>query len=400
LAGSADTGQVFFQKKLLQLILEAPNLEIVLQGYIITIVMHFSHNGKITNVDGAILAGGASKRMGHDKATLKIGTLTLFERVRRAMETLFERVLIAGGRPDLASAAVPAFGDTFPGSSLGGLHTAMKAAERDWVCVLPCDLPFPSVALLHTLLESRNGVEAVVPRHDGGTEPLVACYRRDLLPIVQTQLETGRYRITDFLQQIDVHYVDPDRLPSEWRRALVNLNSPADLARLTQPPPVVTVVARSGTGKTTLIEKLIAALSERGWTIGALKHDAHRFDIDHEGKDTWRLTRAGAVVTGISSATKSAIIRRHDLEPPVEEVLAKDFMGVDLVITEGFKQSRLPKIEVHRQSLNQPLLCRNGHHDSSLLAVASDAAIEADVPVFDLDKPNELVAFLEGTFLT
>lgn len=76
-------------------------------------------------------------------------------------------------------------------------------------------------------------------------------------------------------------------------------------------PQVLSVVAKSGTGKTTLLEKLIAELKRRGYRVGALKHDAHRFDIDREGKDSWRLTQAGADTMMISSPAKVAMVKKN-----------------------------------------------------------------------------------------
>jgi molybdopterin-guanine dinucleotide biosynthesis protein B/molybdopterin-guanine dinucleotide biosynthesis protein len=350
------------------------------------------------DVAGALLAGGRSTRMGADKALLDFAGEPLWRRGQRALASRFSRVLVAGDRPDLATPELPCYPDRYPGSALGGLATALAHAGRDWVCVLPCDLPYPSPALLTTLLAHRAGAQAVVPRTPRGSEPLVACYHRDCLPVILDQLERGRFRLTDLLARFTTRFLGPEDLPPGWRRALRNLNAPEDLIALQAVPPAVTVVARSGTGKTTLLEKLIDALVRRGWTIGALKHDAHRFEIDHPGKDSWRLTRAGATVTAISSPAKSAVIRQHDVEPDLE-VLLRDFIGVDLVLTEGFKRSRLPKIEVHRAALATPLLCRGDYDDPTLLAVVSDAALSVDVPLFDLEEIGPLADFLERNFL-
>jgi molybdopterin-guanine dinucleotide biosynthesis protein B/molybdopterin-guanine dinucleotide biosynthesis protein len=336
--------------------------------------------------------------MGTDKVLLEFAGEPLWQRGRNVLASLFSRVLIAGDRPDLATPGIPCHADVHPGSSLGGLETALTKAGREWVCVLPCDLPFPSTALLKTLLENRHGVQAVVPRTVSGFEPLIACYHRDCLKVVSAQLAQGHFRLTDLLARLTVRFIDTGELPPGWRRALRNLNSPGDLAALHALPPAVTVVARSGTGKTTLLEKLIRELTCRGWTVGALKHDAHRFEIDHEGKDSWRLTRAGAVVTAISSPTKSAVIRHHDIEPELDALL-RDFAGVDIILTEGFKQSRLPKIEVHRAALMSPLLCRGNFDDPTLLAVASDEPLDIDVPCFGLEAIVRLSDFLEQTFL-
>lgn len=158
-------------------------------------------------------------------------------------------------------------------------------------------------------------------------------------------------------------------------------------------------VAKSGTGKTTLLEKVITELKKKGYTVGAIKHDAHRFDIDHPGKDSWRLTAAGADTMLISSPEKLAMVKQHPASPPVEELLADYFGDCDIVLTEGFKKSGLPKIEVHRRERSETLLCRGEEHDLTLIAVASDAPLELDVPVLDLNDPAAVAEFVEKRFL-
>ncbi len=164
-------------------------------------------------------------------------------------------------------------------------------------------------------------------------------------------------------------------------------------------PPSVAFVALSGTGKTTLLEKVVAEFKRRGYRIGALKHGPHGFDIDHPGKDSHRLAAAGADVTAIVSPEKLALVRRHDREPPVEEVLRDCFEGADLVLVEGYKRSRLPKVEVHRKALGRPLLCRGERRDPNLLAVVSDEPMVLDVPVFRFDEVEPLTDFLAKTLV-
>jgi len=165
------------------------------------------------------------------------------------------------------------------------------------------------------------------------------------------------------------------------------------------PTKAVSFVAKSGTGKTTLLEKVIAELKERGYRVGAIKHDAHRFDIDHPGKDSYRMTAAGADTMLISSPAKLALIKQHSASPPIEELLKTYFSDVDIVITEGFKKSGLPKIEVHRAERSDTLLCRGEERDPTLLAVASDARLELDVPLLDLNDPAGVADFVENYFL-
>jgi molybdopterin-guanine dinucleotide biosynthesis protein MobB len=161
----------------------------------------------------------------------------------------------------------------------------------------------------------------------------------------------------------------------------------------------VSFVAKSGTGKTTLLEKVIATLKGRGYRVGVIKHDAHRFDIDHPGKDSYRLTAAGADTMLISSPEKLAVIKQHAASPPIEELISTYFNDVDIVLTEGFKKSSMAKIELHRQERSTELLCRGDEYDPTLLAVASDEALELDVPVLNLNNAEEVADFIEARFL-
>jgi len=156
----------------------------------------------------------------------------------------------------------------------------------------------------------------------------------------------------------------------------------------------VSFVAKSGTGKTTLLEKVIAQLKERGLRLGVIKHDAHRFEIDHPGKDSYRLAAAGADTMLISSPEKLAMVKRHQEPPPVEELIETYFQDVDIVLTEGFKKSGMPKLELHRRERSATLLCRGEHHDPTLIAVASDEPLDLDVPVLDLNDAAQVAQFL------
>lgn len=162
---------------------------------------------------------------------------------------------------------------------------------------------------------------------------------------------------------------------------------------------VVAFVAKSGTGKTTLLEKVIAELKQRGYKVGVMKHDAHSFSIDHPGKDSYRLTAAGADTMLITSPEKLAMVKKHVTAPPIEELIATYFSGMDIVLTEGFKMSSLPKIELHRKERSETLLCRGENFDPTLLAVASDEPLDLDVPVLDLNNAMDVADFVEQKFL-
>lgn len=187
-----------------------------------------------SDVTGVILAGGRSTRMGRDKATLEIGGRTLFVRVLDMLSCFSSQLLIAGNRPDLATAEVPCVADIYPGSSLGGIHGGLSAARTPWIFVVPCDLAHPEPELVRFMLELRQGCEIVVPRTSEGFEPVFALYHKNCLHQMEMMLTRGEYRIYDLYNQTRVRYLDTWTLPAGWQRALLDLNTPEDLRRMSK----------------------------------------------------------------------------------------------------------------------------------------------------------------------
>ncbi len=114
---------------------------------------------------------------------------------------------------------------------------------------------------------------------------------------------------------------------------------------------LIPFVGSSGSGKTTLLEKIIPELKKRGYLLGVIKHDTHQFEIDHEGKDSYRLKKAGAHSVCISSSEKLGLVKNvdEDLSP---DYIANDlFSNLDLVLTEGYKDFPVPKIEIFRSEV-------------------------------------------------
>ncbi|PWC37164.1 molybdopterin-guanine dinucleotide biosynthesis protein B [Azospirillum sp. TSO22-1] len=149
----------------------------------------------------------------------------------------------------------------------------------------------------------------------------------------------------------------------------------------------------SGSGKTTLIVKLLPALIARGLRVSTLKHAHKGFDIDHPGKDSHNHRLAGATEVVVSSPTRWAVMHemRGEPEPTLEELIAK-VTPVDLLLVEGFKRDRHPKLEVWRREVGKPLIAVD---DPTIVAVASDGPVpEVDVPVFDLDDAEGIAALV------
>lgn len=146
-------------------------------------------------------------------------------------------------------------------------------------------------------------------------------------------------------------------------------------------PPIVCIVGKSDSGKTTFLERLIPELKCRGLRLAVIKHHSHGdLDIDIPGKDTWRFSAAGSDQVWIISPNRLAQFVRLAQPVSLEEVAA-GITGVDLILTEGFKRSHQPKIEVSRQALAGELLCR----PDELIAVVADYALPVDLPQFGLE---------------
>jgi molybdopterin-guanine dinucleotide biosynthesis protein B len=164
--------------------------------------------------------------------------------------------------------------------------------------------------------------------------------------------------------------------------------------------PVVSFAGTSGSGKTTLTEQVVSILVRRGFKISVIKHDAHGFEIDHEGKDTWRYKQAGASRVLISGPDRHAVI--SDGEADLDELIHKaSGSGIDLVVIEGYKSSDKPKIEVFRESNGKKPVCL-GH--KSLLAVVTDSPecekLKGVETVLDINSPELVANFVENWFLT
>jgi molybdopterin-guanine dinucleotide biosynthesis protein B len=164
------------------------------------------------------------------------------------------------------------------------------------------------------------------------------------------------------------------------------------------PTPIITVVGFSNAGKTTIIEKLLPELKRRGYKVGTIKHAHHGFAIDREGKDSWRHQQAGADITAVAGPRKIAMV----INTPMERLADIRYMmhGVDLIIAEGFKSARMPKVEVLRQAVHaSPLFLE----DPDLIAMVTDLDLVSPAAdrfaVFGLEDIPALADLIVARFL-
>ena len=160
--------------------------------------------------------------------------------------------------------------------------------------------------------------------------------------------------------------------------------------------PIISIVGKSNSGKTTLLEKLIGELTGRGRRVATIKHNRHGFNIDHEGKDSYRHKKAGAQIAVVSSPHQLALVSDVDHDHSFDEIRDRFISGVDMILTEGFKVNDYPKIEVYRAELKRELISKK---EDGLIAVAADVKLDIDVPCFDLNDAAAIADFIEKNFL-
>ena len=152
------------------------------------------------------------------------------------------------------------------------------------------------------------------------------------------------------------------------------------------------VTGWKNSGKTGLMERLIREFTARGLSVSSIKHAHHSFDIDHPGRDSYRHRDAGARQVLLASRNRWALMHelRDEDEPSLGDLL-KQLSPVDLVLIEGYKRDRHPKIEAHRKETGQPLIAPE---DETIVAVASDASVAIDRPVLDLNDTASIANFI------
>lgn len=161
------------------------------------------------------------------------------------------------------------------------------------------------------------------------------------------------------------------------------------------PIPVVTIIGKSKSGKTTLLEKLIPSLRQKGYRVGTVKHHSHAgFEIDQPGKDSWRHAQAGSQQVVIAAPDQIASYRFIEAELSLDEVL-DEFRDVDIILVEGYKQAGKPSIEIVRIERGVALI---GSVEQRI-AVVTDAQLNSPVPQFVLDDIDGITELLEKQFL-
>lgn len=160
-------------------------------------------------------------------------------------------------------------------------------------------------------------------------------------------------------------------------------------------PPIVSIVGKSRSGKTMLIERLITEFKRRGYRVAVLKHSGGGIDMDRPGKDSWRFSQAGSDAVLVSSQNQLVFIKRFEQEPGIEEIMRIIGPEFDVILAEGFKKSDLPKIELQNSRFGNELQCS----PSDLSAVITDVPLDVDVTQLASADTAAIANFIERTFM-
>ena len=389
-------------------------------------------------MDGLILAGGRSTRMGgKHKGDLRYEDQTFLERIIGEFASCAERIWISYGtemRRDYPGCV--SICDEYPGCGpMGGIHAGLKRCRSDYMMVAACDMPFVKMELYHLLenelekaqQESEAVYVGAVPVADGRVHPLAAVYKKELAGCLKEQIERKEYRIRSIFDRQNILYVDVSRR-ADIKRMLSNVNTAAEYEEILNPASedaavkvsdgkeksltakvsseeeksltakvsgekeksltakvsgekeksltfkvsgekeksfnadikgedsrplrqkIVAVCGIKNSGKTTLLEKLVAGLDKRGMKVAVIKHDGHDFACDIPGTDSYRLSEAGAYGTAVFSEFRSFVHKKGTNERAKD--LIQYFPEADIIFVEGMKDSRYPKIEVIREGVS------------------------------------------------
>jgi molybdenum cofactor guanylyltransferase/molybdopterin-guanine dinucleotide biosynthesis protein MobB len=376
------------------------------------------------SVTGVVLAGGQSRRMGGgDKGLLDLAGRPMLDHVIGQLAPQVGRVVLnANGDPArFARFGLPVVADTVPdfAGPLAGVLAGMRwsranAPAARWIATVAGDaplLPTDLVARCLAAIEGRPGAIALA-RSAGGLHPVIGLWPVALADDLEAQLAAGVRKVLDWTGRHGTVAVPfgPVRAGGRDLDPFYNANTPEELDALraalaavggrasavgagplrrptpdARLPPVIGVAGWKNSGKTTLVARLVAELSRRGFKVATVKHAHHDFQIDEAATDSARHRRAGAAQVAIVSARRWAVIRElgADPEPSLDEMIGR-LDPCDLVIVEGYKAATIPKIETRRSASAhaRPLAAT----DPSVIAIAADHACDgAGRPVLALD---------------
>lgn len=310
---------------------------------------------KYKNFSLLIVAGGKSSRLGTDKRFVEVGGVSLLENIiNKASKCNFNEIFLC------VEENLPAFSHFEPlgikilvdkvknSGPMAALAVGLSKIRNDWALAVSTDMPFFDFDALEPLINKISDSQAVIPTCGGKNQMLAAFYHKNLAEIFSNELASGQRKIFNAIKKIPHEFIE---IPRE--ESFFNVNTRADLilargrAENLNRTPIISIVApQSGTGKTTFIEKLVKILSAQKIRVGVIKSDAHGFNLDIEGKDSWKFQSAGAKSVAVVSPNGYFLIENTSERENFLSIAEK--MNVDLVLTESRTKNIFPTISLWR----------------------------------------------------
>ena len=310
------------------------------------------------NISLLIIAGGKSSRLGRDKRFIEVGGIGLLENILRksAAFNFAEKFLCVEKNLPALKILAEKYGaellidEIKDAGALSGITNGLSKIKTDWALAISADMPFFDFEILKPLMKNFSSAQAIIPEVDGRRQMLAAFYKKNLAENFSQELASGQRKILLAIKKVP--HVFAELSSGE---IFFNVNTRADLIlargraeNLLRKTPIISIVApASGTGKTTFIERLIKIFSAQGIKIGAIKSDAHGFNLDVEGKDSYKFQSAGAKSVAVVSP-KSWFMIQQTAERENFLSVAEKMSNIDLILTESRTHGTFPAISLWR----------------------------------------------------
>ncbi len=314
-----------------------------------------------SNITCLIIAGGKSSRMNQDKRLIELNGVSLLENILiKATKENFAAVFLCVEKNlpfinELAKKynAIISVDEIQNAGPMSGLSEALKKISTQWALAISSDMPFFEFGVMAPLLNYLDDNKVVMPNH----QPLAAFYHKSMAVNFSKALAGGQRKLRMIIEKVPHKTIE---MTSNIEFFNVNTKADLRLARgrlinLSRKVPIISIIApQSGTGKTTFIEKLIPLLNDQNIRVGVVKSDSHGFNLDVEGKDSWRFSQAGAQGIAVVSPNGYFISQKTVSRIDFQKV-AEKFNDVDLILTESRTHGTKPAISLYR-NLGEPLI--------------------------------------------
>ena len=339
-----------------------------------------------------ILAGGKSSRMGKDKAFLTVNQKTFLTTIADELSVFKEVLVSVESRERFSHLPYTFVEDREKGiGPVEGIRQIVSESKSFYTFICAVDMIFIKKEIVNYMMQFLSSdYDCYVISSENGLHPLCAIYSKNTLKLLEESINDGKYKLIDIASKLKTKYIQL-KYSNFPEKILTNINTVKDYEKVKY-PLVFCISGLKNSGKTTLIVKLIEIFKLKFSKIAVIKHDGHDFTIDNEDTDTNRFMKSGVSQVSIFSNYKYAsIVKKPNVS--VEEIISKIEKDTELIIIEGMKHSKYPKIEIIREEISKKSICEK----ENLIAIATDTKITSlnkelkFIPLSDTAKIAEII---------